>query len=82
MFFAQDWSAKSIVNGWIFPWAMEGGFCELSLLGFGDTHDLGVLLIPAGPEIVHKQRVKFEQQNITLPILCEVASPASLPPAL
>lgn len=30
-----------------------GGLCELFLLGFGDTHDLGVLLILAGPEIVH-----------------------------
>lgn len=45
-FFAQDWFAKSIVNGWNFPWAMEGGFYELSLLGLGDTHDLGVLLYP------------------------------------
>lgn len=29
-----------------------GGFCEVFLLEFSDSHDLGVLRIPAGLEIV------------------------------
>lgn len=31
-----------------------GGVCEFFFLGFGDNHDLGVLPILAGSEIVHK----------------------------
>lgn len=58
-----------------------GGFCELFLLEFGDNHDLGVLLIPAGLEIVQYKYIMDEsnRNSNTLPsCFCVVASPASL----
>lgn len=57
-----------------------GGLCELFLLGFGDTHDLGVLLIPAGPEIVHTyiNDESNRNSNTLRSQSCVVASPASL----